>query len=353
MKFSKLTLLCLGVTGILSAPAGAQPPQEKVEADGTVHVPAFDMPYSGVASKEARDDYVAKSKLLRGLKGTLEERRVFLDEVFFPPLVARQRARYAVNIKPKMIAGVYTEEITPSSGIAPRNQKRVLINLHGGGFFSGARIEGQAESIPVAAIGKIRIIAVDYRQLPKNKPFPDANEDVEAVYKALLKEYKPQNIGIYGCSAGAALTSQMIPWLLERKIPLPGAIGLFCGGGVPGGGDSGFISTALQGDVPTMRAPGAPLAELAARANSAVLSPMSHPEVMAKFPPTLFITGTRASEMSGVVQANNKLANLGVESRLHVWDGVTHGSFMESDLPESREAYDIIVKFFDKYLQAK
>ena len=104
----------------------------------------------------------------------------------------------------------------------------MLIQLHGGGFTAGGGGQGGAlESIPVASVARIRIIAVDYRLGPEDH-FPAASEDVEAVYRELLRTYKPGNVGVYGCSAGGMLSAEMIPWFLKEELPLPGAIRAFC-----------------------------------------------------------------------------------------------------------------------------
>jgi acetyl esterase/lipase len=83
---------------------------------------------------------------------------------------------------------------------------RVLINLHGGGFKadSGSLIE----SVPVANLTQTKVVSVLYRLAPEH-PFPAAVEDTVAVYKELLKTYKPERIGIYGSSAGAVLTPEV------------------------------------------------------------------------------------------------------------------------------------------------
>jgi acetyl esterase/lipase len=62
------------------------------------------------------------------------------------------------------------------------------------------------ENIPVVYLSEIKVIAVKYRLAPEN-PFPAGVEDAIAVYREVLKNYKPQNIGLYGTSAGAALTA--------------------------------------------------------------------------------------------------------------------------------------------------
>jgi len=62
-----------------------------------------------------------------------------------------------------------------------------------------------------------------YRQAPEFA-FPAATEDIAAVYRELLKTYRPEDIGIFGCSAGGSLTAQSMAWFLKENLPLPGAI---------------------------------------------------------------------------------------------------------------------------------
>ena len=101
---------------------------------------------------------------------------------------AEARRLYPVNVEETNIAGVRTDVITPLA-MPEANRGRVLINLHGGGFVSdsGSLIEG----IPIANLAKIKVVSVYYRLAPEN-PFPAAVDDVVAVYKELLKTYKPR-----------------------------------------------------------------------------------------------------------------------------------------------------------------
>jgi acetyl esterase/lipase len=43
------------------------------------------------------------------------------------------------------------------------------------------------------------------------------------------------------------------------------------------------------------------------------------------------------------------LVKAGVDAELHVWDGLPHAFWYNSDLPESREVYDVIARFFDRH----
>ena len=65
-----------------------------------------------------------------------------------------------------------------------------------------------------------------YRLAPEH-PFPAAVDDSVAVYKALLKVYKPEHIVIYGTSAGAILTAEVAVKLKQLGLPHAGGAGHF------------------------------------------------------------------------------------------------------------------------------
>ena len=144
------------------------------------------------------------------------------------PLVEKQRGRYDVEWQPNTIAGVYTEVFTPKGGIPRDNRDLVLLNLHGGGFIVGGRSVGRIESIPIAATARVKVISIDYRMAPEAR-FPAASEDVAAVYREILKDHRPSNVGIYGCSAGGLLPQlRRSSWFQKENLPPPGAVGIFC-----------------------------------------------------------------------------------------------------------------------------
>ncbi len=266
----------------------------------------------------------------------------FYESTFF----RRLHERYAVSMFPKIIAGIYTEVFTPTSGVAAENQHRVLINVHGGGFIEGARTASHIESIPFAAVGKIKVISIDYRQAPEQS-FPAAMNDTVAVYRELLKAYKPERIGIYGCSAGALLTAETIARLIKEGIPLPGAIAMLCeGAGYWTEGDSGNLKVMLGGIIWT-ESRNNPYFKHVDPADSLAF-PMRSPELLAKFPPTLLIASTRDPALSSVVHTHNLLSNAGVEAELHIWEG--HAFMSDPELPPSREVYGVTARFFDRRL---
>src|SRR5689334_19672478 len=147
-------------------PDNAAPPAVVVDDDGTVHVPAMAVPQSVFLSPEAKAYVTQHLKDMQRPIGPAQNNGV-------PGVVAsyidRQKALYAVNREDTRIAGVHAYIYTPKSGVA--DSKRVLINLHGGGFSGCWPACAELESIPIAALARARVVSLDYRQGPTHK-FP-------------------------------------------------------------------------------------------------------------------------------------------------------------------------------------
>ncbi len=324
-----------------------------VDAQDNVHVPAFTVPFSSYASPQARKLFqrmLEQGRNAPPLDGPVAASRAYYDKINTARAELMQRL-YPVTIEKRSIGGVPTQVVTPKQGIAPAQRHRVLINLHGGGFLWGAGAGGLVESIPVASVGGIEVVTVDYRQGPEHV-FPAASEDVAAVYRALLKQYPAKNIGIYGCSAGGGLTGEAVAWFVHEHLPVPGAIGIFCASIADTSGDSAYVAPVLDGEPP----PVAPMkyADLpyfsGVKADDPLVFPANSPELLRQFPPTLLITGTRDFAMSSAIQSQRLLTDAGVDAELHVWDGMWHSFFSDPGMPESKEAYAVMVHFFDRHL---
>ncbi|WP_338043314.1 alpha/beta hydrolase [Oceanicoccus sagamiensis] len=222
------------------------------------------------------------------------------------------------------------------------------MNLHGGGFTSGSRTNSQIESIPISAVGRTKVISVDYRLAPEHT-YPAATEDVVNVYKELLSQYDSNCIGIYGSSAGGILTSQVVAHLLAEKLPLPGAIGMFFAAAYYwNAGDSGYFAEAIVND-PHESPQENPYFEKISK-NDLTPFPGYSLETLTQFPPSLLISSTRDEALSSVVHTHSRLRQLGVQADLNVWEGLNHVFLYNSNFSESREAYQIIVDHFHKHL---
>jgi epsilon-lactone hydrolase len=319
-----------------------------IKSDGTVDAPSRTVPQSTFLSSDAKA-YVTEHLLdmqnpakLKAEGGVPEFMRHYLD---------RDLEMFPLTRKDGQIGGVHVYDYAPKSGIAAKNRSRVLINLHGGGFTGCWPGCAELESMPVASLMSIRVVSVDYREGPTYK-FPAASEDVAKVYQELLKTYKAKNIGIYGCSAGGMLTAMSLAWFQTHGLPTPGADGIFCASAGKFGGDASYIAFPLG----EARIPSAPPGQSqlgyfsTAKMDDPLVAPANSPDVLAKFPPTLLITATRDFAMSGALNTDVLLTKAGVDSELHVWDGLFHGFFYNADVPESKEAFNIMISFFDRHL---
>jgi epsilon-lactone hydrolase len=326
----------------------AQPaatPSVSIAADGTVTVTRV-VPVPKTISPEAREE-LRKARPNTDSPSTPEQRQAAADKLQ-AEIGARSLKLYPANTATATIAEVPVRIITPTT-IVSQNASKVLINLHGGGFrFDAGSL---SETIPIASLTGIKVVSVLYRLLPENK-FPAAVDDVVAVYEELLKTYQPRNIGIYGTSAGGALTAQVAVQLRKLKLPLPGALGIFAAGGDASmAGDSEALFD-LKGFSEPIDAAG--LNDLdteyigSTDPKDPVLSPLYSD--LTGFPPTLFLTSTRDVVLSATSTLHRAFLRAGVEAQLIVFEALPHAFWHNPDLPESKEVDKFIADFFEHHL---
>ncbi|MBW8833269.1 MAG: alpha/beta hydrolase fold domain-containing protein [Burkholderiales bacterium] len=352
--------MAMAFCGLCSTAVSAQADRVTADADGTVHVPARQVPLSNYLSPEARDFMIRRlTTPIPPAAADIVQARASV-ETTLAPLVSAAQERYPARVLRTTLGGVPVLDVSPRAGISKRNAHRVLIELHGGAFAICETACAMVESLPAAVIGGIRVVAVSYRQGPEHK-FPAASEDVAAVYRALLAHYRPQNIGIFGCSAGGMLAAESLAWFQTHGLPRPGAAGILCASVVDFGGDAPFVGWPLddgtllpppsEGDRIGRRGelPPFPYFE-GAEARDPLVQPGHFPEVLARFPPTLVATGSRGFDASSAYETHRRLWRAGVPTELHVWDGLPHGFHSDTSLPESRELIQVMLRFFDAQL---
>lgn len=356
MNRPALALLLAGAAGLTATSLGAQE-RPMFREDGSVEVPAFNLPPSVFLSPEALAAQQARGKVHVGVPQGMVDIATSRSrlEAGLAPQVARMREVYPVDVSEQRMGGVRVRVVTPQG--KPFDPRRVLINLHGGAFSVCAEACALLESAPVASLGGYKVVTVDYRMAPEHR-HPAGVEDVASVYRELLKTYRPRNIGIFGCSAGGALTAQAAAWLPAQGLPSPGGIGIFGAGAVRfGAGDSAWVTAYIDGSFPAPARPGQPAMDLTrgyfdgSDMAGPVVSPALHPSVIARFPPTLLITGTRAMDMSPAIVTNSALLKAGVRSTLIVGEGMGHCYIYQPDLPEARDAHQATVNFFREVLR--
>ncbi len=346
-----LLLASAGLAGQQAAPTpttAAEAPNRDtsyIDAQGTAHITRV-VPVPSTVSPQAQLA-LGRPAPDQGPAQSLEERRRLTDAYTAGARVAWTRL-CPNQLVEDTIAGVPVRIVTPD-GMPEGNRDKVLIDLHGGGFNSDSG--SYTESIPIASYTKMKVVAVLYRLAPEH-PFPAAVNDSIAVYKELLKTYKPEHIVIYGTSAGAILTAEVAAKLKQLGLPLPAALGIFSGmGDFARDGDSIalFALFGLSGHLDPPQ-PGRNLSDYAAKTDlkDPVLSPIYGD--LRGLPPTLFVTSTRDLLLSGTVNLQRAYLNAGVDARLVVFDGLTHAFWYDPMLPEAQEANHTMADFFVKEL---
>lgn len=328
------------------------------DPNGDVKVPAFVLPVSGLVSDEAAAFQRMRATMpafdLAGQESDVAMRREQIN-TFMAPQIERLRAMFAVNIDRATIGGVEVLDVTPADG--SHDPDRVLINLHGGAFILGWDGVALVESIPLAVLAGYRIVSVNYRMAPEHR-HPAGVEDAAKVYAELLKDYAPGRIGIYGGSAGGALTAQAAAWLPAHGLPQAGAVGIFGAGGVPFyAGESAYTAGYIDGSFSPPPADGSKQEDITCgyfdgidERNDPSAWPGYHLDTLATFPPTLIITGTRALDLSSAIYTNSQLLKAGVRSTLIVGESMGHCYHYQVAIPEGRDAVDQIIAFFRENL---
>ncbi|HEX4005833.1 MAG TPA: alpha/beta hydrolase fold domain-containing protein [Acidobacteriaceae bacterium] len=345
--FSAVLLVACGTAVAQQATTAAQAPNTDtsyIDANGTAHITRV-IPVPQDLSAEAKKS-LSRPASDASHPQTLAERRSGTD-AWQNRAGEFSKSLYPVTVTESTMAGVPVRIITPLAGVSP---DRVLINLHGGGFNSDSG--SLTESIPISNLTKMKVVAVLYRLAPEY-PFPAGLDDAVAVYKELLKTYKPAHIGIYGTSAGGILTGEMGVELKKLGLPLPGALGIFSGmGDFTRDGDSQamYALNGLSGHLDPPQ-PGPHNSDYVGSTDprDPVLSPLFAD--LSGMPPTLFITSGRDILLSGTSILHRAFLRAGDDTAsLIVFEGLPHAFWNDASLPESKEAYTDMAHWFSAHL---
>src|SRR6185312_1882859 len=345
IRYWTLAVLPLLFGALVQAQSVPDKDSSFIDAQGTAHVTRV-VPVPKTVSAEAQKS-LARRVSDAPSNETLAERRAKTD-TWQTRAGAEFRAIYPVKVDEGIIAGVPVKTITPLT-IPGSKRDRVLINVHGGGFNSDSG--SLTETVPIANLTQTKVIAVLYRLAPEH-PFPAAVDDAVAVYKELLKTYKPDHIGLYGTSAGAILTAEIAVKLRQAALPLPAALGIFSGlGDFSRVGDSQAIY-ALNGFSGPLTPPGSEPHDLGYVGSTDPKDPVLSPLFanLSGFPPSLFITSTRDLLLSGTTILHRAFLRAGIDAHFVVFEALPHAFWNDPHLPESKEADGLMAAFFDKYL---
>lgn len=273
---------------------------------------------------------------------TVEQMRA-MQEAIGRPIIATRKARYDVTIERGDMSGVPVDWVAPKgSRIDPHGP--LLINLHGGGFTldSGSL----TETIPLAGLTGLPVAAVIYRLAPEH-PYPAAVDDALAVYREALKSRKPTKIAIFGTSAGAILTIELLARIKTEGLPMPAAAGVFSGAGdlLRAGDSEGYLPPLLPGKT----APEVVAGYVgSADRRDPLVSPLFGS--LKGLPPTLLMTSTRDQLLSQTTMLHLALKAAGVPAELEVYEGMPHAFWAYLDTPETDAALAAQAEFLKHHL---
>ena len=303
----------LFIMGTALASLAQAAPAVEVAADGVVTIKEASLPFSPLLSDGGKQ-VLMRTRPTEGPGSPVpvptdssnmdELRRVYNQNL--QPNVDHMRAAFPVDIEESTINGISVAIVTPKGGVSAQNRRRLMLNGPGGGFRTGVRGNGLLISIPVAALLKVKVVSILYRQGPEYQ-FPAASEDLLKVWDYYTRTYQPQNVGMVGCSAGGSLVSQTVAMLIKAGRPTPGVLGVYCAGlGANFAGDSQFFSSlavnnvraaVAQGAMPAVASPSVGVAGGNARnyytgvdMTQFIVNPTLDEKLLAKFPPTIFFT---------------------------------------------------------------
>ncbi len=122
------------------------------------------------------------------------------------------------SLKKMNVGNVPIECITSES----KNNHKIILDLHGGGFVLGLSDLLRAEALMLAKVSEgAMVVSVEYRLAPKDK-YPAALEDCLTVYKWLLESgYQAEDIIIVGGSAGGGLAASLTLYARDKGLSLP------------------------------------------------------------------------------------------------------------------------------------
>ena len=132
---------------------------------------------------------------------------------------------YQSNITSAKLGNVNVLDIKPKNW---KDNGKVLVYLHGGGYTFLSANSTLGAAVPVANTTGLRVISVDYSFTPFSK-WNQTTSEVVSVIQALIKEkgYSLKDIAMYGDSAGGGLVAGSVLKMRDEGIGIPAAIVLW------------------------------------------------------------------------------------------------------------------------------
>ncbi len=139
----------------------------------------------------------------------------------FAPRVERALARFAVEVRPKTLAGIACLDVVPDRD----RQPGTVLYCYGGGFIMGSPQEDLIVMAALAARAGVRIVAPWYRLAPEH-PHPAAIDDCMTVLEAVAEDPACGPLALAGESAGGNAALSLLRRLAHDGTVMPAAVAL-------------------------------------------------------------------------------------------------------------------------------
>jgi len=271
-------------------------------------------------------------------------------EATFAPMSEAVIKQYEPQIESRTLGGVSVIDIKPKNWDANQN---VLLYTHGGAYTLFSAQSTLSSSVPVAADTGLRVISIDYSLAPQAN-WHQITDQVVTVFQALIEDgYSPENIAIYGDSAGGGLAAGSVLKMRDARLRMPAAVVLWSPwSDITETGDS--YATLKDAD-PLLR-----YADKLQHCADAYASPADqknpyvspvYGDYSRGFPPTLIQCGTKEIFLSNCIRHYQALDTAGIPVKLDPYEGMYHVfQLFNWNLPESNLARRKMKMFLELHL---
>ena len=128
---------------------------------------------------------------------------------------------YQPNVTATKLGDVNVLDITPKYW---KDNKKVLIYLHGGGYTTLGANSTLGNVVTVANSTGLRVISIDYSLAPFSKWNQTTNEVISVIQALRDQGYSLNNIAMYGDSSGGGLVAGSILKMRDEGLGMPAAV---------------------------------------------------------------------------------------------------------------------------------
>jgi epsilon-lactone hydrolase len=238
-------------------------------------------------------------------------------------LMAHQAGGVEAEVSERREGAALAYEVVPAA--ATSADRRVYLDVHGGALIAGGGEVCRIMAIGLAGRLGVRVVSVDYR-MPPDHPYPVGLDDCVALYRAVLRDHRPEEIVVGGASAGGNLVAAMILKARDEGLPLPaGAVLVSPEVDLTETGDSFHANLGVDRTLTSLMQ-----ANLLYAAGHDLKHPYVSPlfgDFTKGFPPTLLTAGTRDLFLSNAVRMHRALRQARIPAELHIVEALSHGFF--------------------------